>query len=48
MSAVIDLRGVQHSPLVIATLRKPFDLEHLLDLLAKAPSYPPPPPPPAH
>lgn len=47
LSAAVDLRDVQSSPLVIAALPKPFDLEHLLDLVAKATGYPPPPPPPA-
>ena len=36
MSAAHDLRGVQHDALVEATVRKPFDLEHLLTLVSKA------------
>ncbi len=48
ISAAVNLRGVQGAPLVIATLRKPFDLEHLLDLVGKATSSPSAPlPPPA-
>lgn len=44
LSAAVNLRGVQGLPLVIAALPKPFDLEHLLDLVAQATGYPPSPP----
>jgi CheY-like chemotaxis protein len=35
LTAAHDLRGVEQHPLVRATVRKPFDLDHLLDLIRK-------------
>jgi len=35
LTAAHDLRGVERHPLVRATVRKPFDLDHLLDLIRK-------------